>query len=358
MPNPPQNPEAARSGRSPAIDIISDVLQAVRLRGATFFQVSANSPWVAEAPRAEFVAPLVMPDAQSIIEYHVVTAGSCWASIAGSNEEPIKLSKGSIIVFPQGDAHVLSSHPGMRGTPSFEIFRAPEENAELPFHLSPGGDGPVGAEMICGFLGYDSQSFNPLVQSLPRILHVADGYAFGDSWLGHLIDATVKESSERRMASSAVLSKLSELIFIEVIRRHAESLPNDAQGWLAALRDPHVGAAIRLIHQNPGKDWTIAELGRRAGLSRTALAERFTKHVGMPPISYLTKWRLQLASGLLSGTFLPIAQIAEQVGYESEASFSKSFKRSFGVSPSGWRRSAAQGGRQPPGGSGDISKCP
>jgi AraC-like DNA-binding protein len=315
-------------------DIISDVLRAVRLKGAIFFDVDARAPWAAEAPPSAELASLVLPGAQRVIEYHVVTAGACWARILGEPCEPVSLATGDIVVFPQGHPHVLSSDPTLRAQrPDLTPYHRP---VRLPFKLEPDGGGDLQIALICGFLGCDAKPFNPLIEALPKILHVADGYS-GDGWLGQLIQATVQESQTQRLGVASVLPKLSELMFIEVVRRYMESLPAEATGWLAALRDPHVGRAIQLLHGEPARDWNLAELGKAVGASRSLLAERFTERVGTAPMTYLQNWRMQLAAGMLAQGATNIARIAAAVGYESEAAFSRAFKRCAGLSPAAWR---------------------
>lgn len=322
-------------------DILSDVLRSVRLSGAIFFEVDVASPWVAAAPPSRSIAPLVIPGAQHVIEYHVLIEGTCWARVTNpDNEPPIRLSAGSIVAFPQGDTHVLASHPELNAKPDLSNFDQAARAQSLPFHLDYCDGGPRTAHIICGFLGCDVAPFNPLIASLPRVVHIPDAYASDDGFLSHLIRATMREARAKGVGSGGVLAKLSELIFIEVIRRYAEALPADAGGWLTGLRDVGVGRALRLLHAETARDWTVASLAREAGLSRTVLAERFTELLGMPPMTYLANWRMQRASALLSAGPMSLSQVAGDVGYESEAAFSRAFKRSTGVSPARWRKNA------------------
>jgi AraC-like DNA-binding protein len=321
-------------------DLLTDVLRAVRMSGAIFFDVHASTPWVAQAPPSRDIAALVMPGAQHLIEYHVLVSGSCWASLLDDGAEPIALAPGSVLVFPHGDQHVLSSAPNMRSAPRYDVYRPASTKNPLPFYLDPGEGGPKGAQIICGFLGCDARPFNPLIEALPRMLHVADGTTAEEGWLGTLIEATLRESQARRIGGGGVLTKLSELIFIEAVRRYAEDQQDGARSWLAGLDDPQVGRALRALHADPARAWTLAELAREAGASRTALADHFTEHVGKPPMAYLAAWRMQIAATLLTSGPLTVAQVADRVGYESEASFSKAFKRQTGLSPSEWRRAA------------------
>lgn len=319
-------------------DVLSDVLRAVRLTGATYFTFDLSSPWVAEAPPARDLAPIVMPRAQRVIEYHVISGGGCWGGLTG--EPPVKLAEGDVLVFPQGDPHVMSSAPGMRAPVDMQVFERPR-GTSLPIMHAMGGGGPERTGVICGFLGLDERPYNPLLASLPRMIHLGGGAAARDGWLGHLIECTVEESKQRRAGADNVLSRLSELMFVEVVRRYIDSLPVEQTGWLAGLRDEYVGNALGLIHARAAHAWTIEDLAREVGLSRSALADRFTRFVGQPPMQYLANWRMQLAAGLLSSGNPNVAAVAYEVGYESEAAFSRAFKKLVGVPPATWRRSAA-----------------
>jgi AraC-like DNA-binding protein len=314
-------------------DTLSEVLRAVRLSGAVFFRVEAFPPFVAEAPAAKAVAPHVMPGAEHVIEYHVVTRGSCFASLIDG--PAVELHAGDIVVFPQGDAHVVSSRPGMRGEPDFEAHRHPDRG-QLPIAMTMGTPAPGAAEVVCGFLGCDAQPFNPLLATLPRMIHVAHGRN-GLNHIPELIRVALGESAARGAGSECMLSRLSELLFIEVVRKYIVDLPRDTTGWLAGLRDEVVGRALGALHDRPAHPWGLDDLASEVGLSRSMLAERFHHFVGVPPMQYLARWRMQLAAGLLSNGSAPMIEIATRVGYGSEAAFSRAFKRWVGIAPSAWR---------------------
>lgn len=317
------------------MDTLSDVLRAVRLTGAVFFSVDATTPWVAETPGGKAVGPHIMPGVEHVIEYHVVTSGSCWGGIV--DEPALKLSAGDIIVFPQGDSHVMSSAPGMRGAPDFESFRTLNQG-RLPLSISLRGGGPERTQLVCGFLGCDARPFNPLLATLPRVMHLrAEG---NDTTLRTLVDLALAESETQRAGGDCVLSRLSELLFVEVVRRYVAQLPPEGVGWFAGLRDPHIGLALQRLHERPAHDWSLDELAKDCGVSRSVLAERFAHLVGVPPIQYLAQWRIQLAASLLRGSRAGLAEIAERVGYGSEAALSRAFKRQVGVAPAQYRRSA------------------
>ena len=319
-------------------DTLSDVLRAVRLTGAVFFTIDASDPWVAEAPPAAAIAPHIMPGVEHVIEYHVVESGSCWGGLIG--EPAIFLEAGDIIVFPRGDQHVISSSAGMRGEPDTE----PHERARhspLPISISIAGGGTDRTQVICGFMGCDARPFNPLLATLPRVMHLRSNGENG-SVLRHLVDLAVTESSTPKPGSDCVLSRLSELLFIEVVRRYVAELPAENVGWFAGLRDEQVGRALQKLHQHPAQPWTLEELAKHVGMSRSMLAERFTHFVGVPPIQYLAQWRIQLAAVELRSNNSGLAEIAERVGYGSEAALSRAFKRWVGIAPALYRRAGAE----------------
>jgi AraC-like DNA-binding protein len=329
-------PESA-ADEAKGTDPLSDVLRAVRLTGVVFFRVEATSPWVIEVPASSALAPVTLPRAQHVISYHVVTRGSCCGALLGG--ESVQLVEGDVLVFPHGDPYVMSIAAGMRGGPDLaEVLAFMGEMAagRLPFTIAEGGGGPEELDLVCGFLGCDVHPFNPLLAALPRLLHVPQAFGPGDP-LGRLIDFAIAESQERRAGSECVRLRLSELMFVEVVRRYLAGLSAEQSGWLAGLRDRTVGRALTLLHERPGADWTLEKLAKDVGLSRSALADRFTHFVGEPPMQYLTRWRMQAAARLLADGHAKVASVALQVGYDSEAAFSRAFKRAAGVPPAAWR---------------------
>jgi AraC-like DNA-binding protein len=330
-------------------DTLSDVLRSVRLRSAVFYYVSCNGDWAAEAPASCDIAGAVMPGAEHVIEYHVVTAGECWAAIVG--EPPQRLRRGDILMLPQGDAHVVSSAPGMRADAHVDSYYEMQRN-QRPFRVryAGGGDprfdpvseiepaaaGEAATTLVCGFIGCDVRPFNPLIATLPRLVHLpAEGRG---AWSEQFVQLAATESANRRPGSEALLERLSEMMFVDAIRRHVDQMPEQSTGWLAGLRDRFVGRSLALLHERPAAAWTVEELSRQVGLSRSALHERFVELIGQPPMQYLTQWRMQLASRLLRDTRASVASIALDVGYDSEAAFARAFKRGVGTPPAAWRR--------------------
>lgn len=314
-------------------DALSEVMKSVRMTGAVFFNVDAKAPWVVELPPRDVILPLILPDAEHLISYHIVVEGSCFAAVDGG--DPIELHAGEVIVMAGGDPHVISSIPGMRADPTTDNRPANAESNQFPFPVKFGKEGPVTARLICGFLACDTRPFNPLLENLPQVM-VADSSEGKATWLKELISLTMREAGSRSAGRETVLGRFSELLFIEVVRQYLKRLPPGHQGWLAGLRDPFVGKALSLLHYAPSRDWTLEDLARQVGTSRSQIAERFTCLVRIPPMQYLAKWRMQIAAGLLSNNE-NIAAVAGKIGYGSEAAFSRAFKKHVGIPPSHWR---------------------
>jgi AraC-like DNA-binding protein len=323
-----------------AADALSDLLKTVRLTGAAYFEIVAQEPWAVASPPRELILPKILPDADHLIAYHVVTAGHCFATVGGG--QPIPLEAGQALVITNGDSHIMSSSPGLRADPPMPDVLEVAAAASKPFCINF-GNGPDSTNLVCGYLACDARPFNPLLESLPPVIKAGDPARDSVGWISQFIRFAVAEAAGKHAGSESVLTKLSELLFIDVVRRYLETLPLEHAGWLAGLRDPLIGKVMSLMHARPAHDWTIAELAREAGMSRSVLAERFAKLLGIPPMHYLAKWRMQVASELLMSGKANLASIAADVGYDSEASFSRAFKKMVGVPPSTWRRQERPG---------------
>jgi AraC-like DNA-binding protein len=330
-------------------DPLSDVLRTVRLTGALFFLWHVSWPFVTPVPSGRAFAPIVLPGAQQIISYHIVTQGSCWGALIG--KAPVRLEAGDILLIPHGDAYVISSSAQMCVAARFELepslrFFRQMAAGELPFVVEDGGGGVVATRLICGFLGCDVRPFNPVLAALPRLVHLRAPAGLARGCLQSLVDYTLAEARQPRPGGQCVVVRLSELLFVEVVRRWltegdaASEAGRARSDWLAGLRDPLVGRALMQLHRKPAAAWTLETLAVEVGVSRSRLAESFTRFVGQPPMHYLTQWRLQLAARMLADGSAKVAAVAHDVGYQSEASFSRAFKRFVGVSPAQWRRDA------------------
>ena len=332
------------------MDVLSDVLRVVRLAGAIFFAGEFTAPWSLESPPSKVLAPLIIPRAECFTILHVLTEGQCWVKAKG--ERPIHMTAGDVLVLPRGDEHVMTSDLALKPTPmKIVVPKAPWPGMPPVTH---GGGGEV-ARFVCGFLHCD-QKFNPLFGSLPKAMRVRslEGDVVLDSaeaekrapdrqvpfhagmWLNTTIYYLTKEV--QTPGSQMMLARLTELMFVEVLRLYMQNLAPDQKGWLAALNDPQVNRAIALLHEQPARTWTVEDLAHDVGISRSALADRFTDLIGESPIRYLTTWRMHLAKQLLSEGRQSLAEIAESIGYESEYAFNRAFKRQVGNPPAAWRK--------------------
>ena len=332
----PQRPAAGDNAAT--LDVLSDVLRSVRLTGSMLFLVEASTPWMTQAPATQAFAAAVLPHAQHLISYHVITDGACWGGLAGAVPQP--LEAGDILVVPHGDPYFLAAPPDAAQTYGYDeavsFFRRMAAG-ELPTVVTEGGGGAQRTRFVCGFLGCDARPFNPVLAALPRVMHLRRAARPGDR-LSHLVDFALGELREQRAGSRDVLLRLSELMFVEVVRCHLAAGASDRPDWLAGLRDPLVARALACLHREPARPWTIDALAGAVNSSRSTLAERFAQRVGKPPMQYLTAWRMQLATRLLADSSAKVRAVAEAVGYDSEAAFSRAFKKHSGRSPRDWRQ--------------------
>lgn len=310
------------------MDALSDLLRVVRLDGAFFFAVEAAAPWSVDTVAARELTPRVMPYAEHLISYHIITEGRCFGGLHG--QPAIELGPTDVIVFPHGDAHLISSAAGVKFNPDINSTQL----VRYPSTARIGSGGPSTTSFICGFLGCDRGPFNPLLASLPRVMHLR---GMSKNWIGGFTQQLIDESHSERAGSESVLTRLAEVMFIEVLRRYVDELPPGQTGWLAGLQDELVGRVLMLLHSRPAHPWTLPDLAREASSSRSALAERFNSIIGTPPMQYLTQWRMQVAANLLTQSSTKVSAIGAQVGYESEAAFSRAFKKATGLAPGAFR---------------------
>jgi AraC-like DNA-binding protein len=315
------------------MDALSDVLRVTHLSGGVFLHAEFTAPWCVTARMSpELCAPFLGP-ATHLIPYHYVVEGELLMALEG--EEPQSLKGGEIILFPRNDLHKMGSDLKLPGVTVRDVILPPEGDGLRS--VRHGGGGAL-TRLICGYLGCEAVRGNPVFATLPRAMTIRLDDAGPAEWIRSTFQYAAGEIAAQRPGSDTVLAKLSELLFLEAVRRYAENLPDGHTGWFAGLRDPVVARALALMHGDISRDWSVDQLGREAGLSRSALADRFTRLLGMPPMQYLNHWRMQVAAQSLKSTSLSLARVAEHVGYESEAAFSRAFRKAFGSAPATWRR--------------------
>ncbi len=315
------------------MDPLSDVLRVVRLSGGLFFRLHLSAPYSVGALDNESLHQGFSPHSSQVFPFHLITQGPIWFSVEG--EEPIELQQGDIIVLPHGAVHAVADAPGQE---SVQVVDLQESVSGYPPTLTWGGSGAE-ARVLCGFFNCFGRLFNPLLESLPQVI-VLRADSERTPWLAATLERTFDETLESRSGGAALVERLTSLLFLDVVQGYLED--NAGDGWLAGLADPVVGKVLQLIHQQPAHSWSVEELARSVGVSRSILADRFAETVGMAPIRYLTGWRMELAANRLIESNDPLIEIAGDVGYESEASFSRAFKRYVGEPPAGWRNARKQ----------------
>jgi AraC-like DNA-binding protein len=328
--------ETPDSGRREGMDALSDVLRIAHLTGGVFLHAEFFAPWCISARVGpEHCAPAVGP-ASHLIVYHYIVEGDLRIRVEGETGEGLVVGAGEIVLLPRNDLHLIGSDLNLPPVAGSDVIHPPRNGGLFSIHHGGGGQR---TRMVCGFIGCASIQGNPVIASLPSLLKLNLEQGAAAEWIRSTFQYAAQEISVGRPGSETVLAKLSELLFVETVRRHVEALPDGQTGWLAGLREPHVARALTLLHRDIARRWTVDDLGREVGLSRSALADRFIRLIGLPPMHYLTNWRMQVATQKLRGTSASLAQVAETVGYDSEAAFSRAFKKAFGVAPATWRRS-------------------
>ncbi len=318
------------------MDALPEVLRAIKLDSAIFFNVEFSEPWCLLSPQSRAIAPMLAREAGHVIIYHLLSEGRAYVEL--EEGERVDLSAGDLVTFPHGHGHVLGS--GGCVTPI-------DAGAALPGILKRGlgllrfGGGGASCRFICGFLVCDPQLSQAFLGGLPPLIKVNIRDDPSGQWLENSLRFSVTQAANREAGADAMLARLSEAVFAETLRKYVRQLPEGQTGWLAGARDPAVGRALTLLHHRHAHPWTVAELAREAGLSRTVLSERFRHFLGQPPMAYLTRWRLQLGARALAATSQGVAQIASDVGYESEAAFNRAFKREYRLPPAAYRRDKA-----------------
>jgi AraC family transcriptional regulator, alkane utilization regulator len=325
--------------RTAEMDVLSDLLAAIRLTGGVFLRADLRAPFAVRTLSGVKTCAAFGQRCERVVPYHLVVQGTCWARVDG--EPDIELQRGDLLLLPRGERHVLTSRLDMKAIGVGDVLPAASRGAPILVRL--GGEGAL-TQLVCGYLACQGSAWNPLLEALPRMFSVSVREGPAAAWISSCLDFALKQTHEKGPALGAAsqLARLSELLFVEALRRYIADLPETSLGWLAALRDRYVGKAIAAFHAAPDRAWTVEAIADEVGLSRATFAARFTDLVGMTPMDYLTRWRMQTAARLLTGTERTVTSVALDAGYRSEAAFIRAFRREFGKTPALWRRERAR----------------
>jgi len=321
------------------MDALSDVLKSVRLEGAVFLNAEFTAPWCIRGRYGLTSVRERLAGTDHVVFFHFLVEGRCHVRLAEGGDV-IEVAAGDVVLFPQDDQHLMGSDLQLAPVDTASLLQRDADAGADFIQLRHGGGGAP-TRFVCGYLACSRSVCRPLLESLPRLARITVGNGPAAALLRETLRMGVFESQAVRPGADSMLAKLSELVFVEALRRYVEKLPAEGKGWLAGVRDPRIGRALALLHAQPDRAWTVDELAREVALSRSALAERFATLVGEPPVQYLLRWRLALAACALRAGRDAIARVAERSGYESEAAFSRAFKREFGLPPAAWRRAGA-----------------
>ena len=314
------------------MDVLSTVLKTVKLDGTLFYNAEFSAPWSVHSPASNELAQYLSSEPRHVIIYHLLTHGQAYATV--DDGERVLLSAGDIVVFPHGDSHIMGNGRSVQPKEYGDML---QEVLSHGLKLTCMGGGGEITKFVCGYLACDPHLSKAFLGGLPPLFKVNIGNDSEGKWLQSSILYSVGQAAASQTGSEIVVAKLSEALFSETLRRYVNSLAPGEIGWLAGARDPAVGKALALLHREPSHPWTIATLATQAGVSRSVMAERFRHFLGVPPMSYLASWRLQLGAQLLTSTSRSVSQIAGEVGYESEPAFNRAFKREFGSPPARFR---------------------
>jgi AraC-like DNA-binding protein len=327
--------------------LVSHLLRSVRLSGGVFFRAEFSAPFCVESPTCDHIAELLELGPRRVVPFHIVMRGTCEARIGG--RDPIALTADDVVVFFHGGTHEVASPGAAHRVPIAPLLPPPPYHGRIQ-DVSHGGGGAV-TTMMCGFLHHEPVVFNPLFCGLPEVIVVGRRERDHTRRLHRILQDIEDEARVMRPGSECLMARLTELLFIEVLRTYMARVPDGGSHWLHGIGDPFVSRALQLIHEQPARDWSLAELGREVGRSRSALSERFSEIVGVPPMQYLARWRMQLAAQLLLDSEATVAGVGARVGYGSEAAFNRAFRRVVGLPPAAWRREHSRPSSHPADGS-------
>ena len=307
------------------MDVLSDILNVVKLQGSLYFRTEFSPPFGVRVPPFANVA-----------RFHLAARGQCWVAIAGT-PEPVFLSAGDLIVIPHGAEHTLSDDPETQIEALDQVVEAAAFTGTGAL-VYGGADGGSPASLVCGHFAFDPHAGRLLLDALPSYIHVKGFQATGDGWIDQAMKFIAHEAHARRSGADGIINRLSEILFIQTLRHHAEQTQT---GLLAGLRDPQIGRALSAIHGDPAKTWTVEGLAREAAMSRTVFSERMRASIGLSPMQYLTQWRMELACRLLADGHSNLAGVAPRVGYQSVGAFIRAFKKQYGVGPGRYQKTLA-----------------
>lgn len=315
----------AAAYRAPDLDVLSDVLGTLRLRGQVFCATQFSAPW-----------GLLIPQS-NLAHFHVVERGEAWLRLE-ADKTALTLTRGELVILPHGSGHVLSDSPVTPPVRLDELLAGQSGHERVLRHGGRGAE----THLICGAFRFENAPDNPILSLLPSVIRISSGGEQAAEWLGPTLALLADESRRDQAGSAVVVTRLTEVVFVQAVRVWIAQQAEGHGGWLGALRDPQIGAALALIHRKPEHDWSVAGLAREVGMSRSPFAARFRALVQAAPLAYLSRWRMHLAASLLRDDHLTVSAVIERIGYESEAAFSKAFKRRFGIPPRSFRSRASR----------------
>jgi AraC family transcriptional regulator, alkane utilization regulator len=309
-------------------DVLSDILQSIHLHSTLYCRAKMSAPWGFRVSE------------RAVASFHFVTGGTCWLTVEGTDTPPVLLTEGDLVILPHGHAHTMTDHPGTPVTRLEELTTQQRVKGDSIFYS--GGQGAV-TTLVCGGLQLEDQTTNPLFSILPPVLHLKSQQEPSHPWLGAIVQVVKSEASANQLAAETVITRFSEILFIQAVRTYMGTVGDGTRGWFNALQDPQIGQALALIQHQPGEPWTVESLASHVSLSRSAFAAKFKQLVGQSPMQYVTRVRLTKAAALLRTQPRTLVEVATSIGYDSEVAFSKAFRRYFGIAPGAYR----QGRRSP-----------
>jgi len=303
-------------------DVLTDILQSLHLQSTLYCRAKMRAPWGFRVSRRE------------VASFHIVTAGPCWLTVEGINK-PVSLTEGDLVILPHGHAHTMTDHPETPVTRLEDLVSKQPVAKDGIF--SSGGQGAA-TTLVCGGLLLEDHTTNPLFSILPPLLHMKSQHGQSQPWLKAIVQVVQAEASANQLAAETIITRFSEILFIQAVRTYMSMVGDGKRGWFNALKDPQIGQALALIQQHPEEQWTVASLACRVSLSRSAFSAKFKQLVGESPMQYVTQVRLAKAAALLRTNSATLAEVATSIGYDSEVSFSKAFRRSYAIAPGAYRQ--------------------